>query len=347
MVVDNNMHWMPETLFDDEDFQREFLRQAPRNQDWYFYKTNIPGTDEEQLVLEQPRGTINVNYTRKDVDSSGRLEAMDKGGVDKAIMRIPIVEEWTDLNMCRKLNDMMFETRQRDPDRLKGLAIIPPYPDKDVFNELERCVKDLGCVGVEMAAHYGNRQLDDEIFRPYWAKIAELDVPVVVHHTPLPADYDSIYTSDMRRMMGRCFAQLNAVTRLLSCGLYEEHPNLRVIHSYMGGGFFAFNEIMMMRRSGKYKEEMKRVNRKTSVEQYEKYLRENVFFDMCHANPWGKKHMEFAIDALGAEHVLFGTSYPIRFEWAFDGVEFMNSLDISDEERALVLGGNAERLFKL
>jgi len=115
----------------------------------------------------------------------------------------------------------------------------------------------------------------------------------------------------------------------------------------MGGGFFAFTEMMNIRPSGKYKEEMSRVRDPRMGAKFEGYLKNNVYFDMCHASPWGKEHMEFAIRTLGAEHVLYASSYPIKMEWAYEGVNFVKSLDLPEEDKALVLGGNAQRLFKL
>lgn len=348
MIVDSNMHWMPEDLFKDETLQNEILRMPPRSEGLYATKTTIPETDKEQITIDQPKGYQNLNYTELDVNAEKRIKSMDEIGVDKAVMRIPCLEEWASLEMAKKLNNLMHETYLKNPDRLAPLAIVPPWGDKDCLYELERCVKELGCVGVEMAAHYGDMHLDEEDFRPHWKKINELGVPVVVHHTPLPAAYQSIYRMDKtRRLLGRVFAQLTCVTRLLFSGLYDEFPDQKVIHSYMGGGFFAFTEMMNVRPSGKYKEEMRRVRDPRMGAKFESYLKNNVYFDMCHASPWGKSHMEFAIKALGPEHVLYGSSYPIKMEWAYEGVPFIKSLDISEEDKALVLGGNAARLFNL
>jgi predicted TIM-barrel fold metal-dependent hydrolase len=347
MIVDNNMHWMPETMFTDEALLEEILRIPPRSEECFAEKTTIPGTDKVQIILEQPKGYQNVNYTESDADAEKRIKTMDEIGIDKAILRVPVIEEWLNLEMSRKFNDLMYETVQKNPDRLKPVAIVPPWGDKACLYELERCVKELGCVAVEMSAHYGSMHLDEEVFRPHWRKINELGIPAIIHHTPLPAAYQSLYQTGSRRMLGRCFAQMTCLARLVHSGLYDELPDQKVIHSYMGGGFFAFTEIMNMNPANKQKEEMQRVHHGVTGEKFERYLRNNIYLDMCHASPWGKRHMEFAIEVMGADHILFGTSYPIRFEWAYDGVPFIQSLDISEEEKALVLGGNAERLFKL
>jgi metal-dependent hydrolase of the TIM-barrel fold len=48
---------------------------------------------------------------------------------------------------------------------------------------------------------------------------------------------------------------------------------------------------------------------------------------------------------LGADHIIYGSSYPVRNEWLIDGPTFVRNLDISDEEKDLILEGNAKRLY--
>ena len=68
---------------------------------------------------------------------------------------------------------------------------------------------------------------------------------------------------------------------------------------------------------------------------------------MSHAAPWGKEALECAVRNLGAEHVIFGSSYPVRRQWLTEGADFVRSLAISEEGKALVLGGNAQRLYHI
>jgi predicted TIM-barrel fold metal-dependent hydrolase len=50
---------------------------------------------------------------------------------------------------------------------------------------------------------------------------------------------------------------------------------------------------------------------------------------------------------MGADRLLFGCSYPVRIEWLIHGVEFVNSLNVSDEEKKLMLGVDAQKPFKI
>ncbi len=68
---------------------------------------------------------------------------------------------------------------------------------------------------------------------------------------------------------------------------------------------------------------------------------------MSHAQPWGKRGLEFAVEMLGADHIVFGSSYPVRKEWLLEGPAFVKSLDLPEEEKNLLLGGNAQRLYQI
>jgi len=306
----------------------------------------VPGTNDPQIVIEKPKGYENLNYYELNTDTAKRVELMDEGGIDKAILRIPCWEEWLTLEMAIKLNDMMAKTVRDHPDRFIGLAMVPPWGDKDCLKEVERCINELGCSGVEMATHYGNLYLDEEEFRPYFKKLNELNVPICIHHTPQPVDYGHTYHyTNVRRGFGRIIDQLTSLGRVLHSGLLDECPNLRLIYSYMAGGFFAFSSMFTMKKSP-----VKEVMERGDIARGEKvqgYLERNIYFDMCHAPFWGKDHLEFATKVLGADHVLFATSCPVRLEWILQGVEFIKNLDIDEKDKDLILGGNAQRLFNI
>jgi len=345
MIVDINMHTLPEYLFQDEATLESYLRVAPQAYGEHARLAPLPGSDDKQIVIEKPRGYANLNFGPNTVDVSARLAVMDRAGLDKAILRTPCWQEWLTLEMCRKVNDAMARTVSDHPDRFFGVATIPPWGDKGCIAELERCLDELGFVGVELAAHYGDLYLDDEIFRPYLRKLNELGVPVVVHHTPLPVDYQHLYEyNNLRRSIGRCVDQMTAVGRELFSGLFEECPNLRLIHTMLGGGMFAFSEQILPRRS-QVKEEFDRFD--PQVEKFREYFRNNLYFDMSTPTAWSKAQLECAVKEFGADHILYGSSYPVRLDWVLSGPDHVRSLDISDEEKELIFCGNAKRLFKI
>ena len=56
--------------------------------------------------------------------------------------------------------------------------------------------------------------------------------------------------------------------------------------------------------------------------------------------------LRHAIDCMGADHVLYGSDYPVCDPSVFLGGVLMN-IHVTDAERELVLSGNAKRLLNL
>jgi predicted TIM-barrel fold metal-dependent hydrolase len=344
MIIDSNMHWLPENLFDDEALLGSFLNVVPRQYGIHAKLAPIPGKDLRQIVIEQPKGCEILNYAENQYCCEDQIKDMNEAGIDKGILRIPCWQEWLDLETCKKLNDGLAKQLKANPGRFIALAVVPPWGTKDSLKELERCVKQLGFSGVQMAAHYGNLYLDEEEFRPHFKKIHEMNIPVVVHHTPLPVDFASLckYTN-LRRQYGRCVAQATAVGRELFSGMFDEFPNLKLIHSMLGGGFFAYSNMLAPKITGK--DAVERFH--PQAEKIGQYLKNNIYFDTSGSVQWGKIQEECAVKVLGADHILYGSSYPIRRDWFFQGVDFVKKLDIDEESKALILSKNAIRLFNI
>ena len=127
--------------------------------------------------------------------------------------------------------------------------------------------------------------------------------------------------------------------------MFDEMPGLKFIHTMFGGNWFA-NYNLLTPKMGKKKEAMQRLDA-TEGDKILGYLKNNLYFDTTHPASWGKDQVECAIKVCGADHLLFGSSFPVFYNWQAQGVEFMKGLDITDEQRKLIMSDNAIRLFKL
>ncbi|MFG1926941.1 amidohydrolase family protein [Cryptosporangium sp. NPDC048952] len=345
-VVDINIHHLPEDLFSNPTMLNGFLDSAPRG---FGEIARVAQLDDgrQQLILEKPAGYQNLNYVEGDYSAEAKLAAMDEAGVDYGIMRVPVWQEWLPLETCKAVNDNAHEIVKRSNGRLFSTACVPPWGGKENVYELERCVNELGVVGVQLACHYGQLYLDDPVFEPYLKVIERLDVPVIVHHTPLPVEWKTVidYTN-LRREFGRITDQATAVGRELFSGMFDRMPGLRFIHTMLGGNWFANTALLTPHASNK-KEAITRLD-PTGGEKIKSYLENNIFFDLTHPHSWGKAQVECAIEVNGADHYMFGSSFPVFYGWMSQGVEFLkNTVEISDAEREMVLAGNAKRLFNL
>jgi hypothetical protein len=84
----------------------------------------------------------------------------------------------------------------------------------------------------------------------------------------------------------------------------------------------------------------------------------NIHLDTSSSNGWMKYHPGLALDAvfrqaigvLGAQRLIFGTDssfFPRGWQKGVHDAQLaaMKSAGVTDEERALILGGNFDRLF--
>jgi uncharacterized protein len=344
MIIDANMHWLPEDLFTDEYLRSSFLNAVPREYGTYAHLAPVPGKKLTQIVIEKPKGYEVLNYAENQYSSADQIQDMNQARIDKAVLRLPCWQEWISLEICQKINDLLHRHTQKNPGRFLPMAVVPPWGTRESVKELERCIKELGFSGVQMAAHYGTLYLDEEEFRPYFSVINKMEIPVVVHHTPISVDHSSIikYTNQ-RRQYGRCIDQGVAVGRELFSGMFDMFPNLKMMHSMLGGGFFAYVNMLAPKSTGQ-----DAVDRfESEGEKIHKYLRNNIFFDVSGAVQWGKPQLECAVKVFGADHILYGSSYPIRRDWFSQGVDFVKNLDIAEKDKAAILGDNAVKLFKI
>ena len=346
MTIDANMYWLPEELFTNEKMLEEFMRCIPEVYGVHARCEEVPGTTKKQIVLEEPKGCENLNYVQGEYQMEKQLGDMDKAGVEKAILKIPCCHTWLSLEMCKKFNDGLAKHVKEGKGRFAALAVVPPYGGKEAIYELERCVKDLGMTGVQISSHYGNKYLDDEIFRPFFRKLNEMKMTAYVHHSPIPVDHQSItdYTN-LRRSYGRCMDQTIAIGREVFGGLFDECPDVKLVHSMLGGAFFSYLSSMFRKKpAGAQQDTVKRFE--TDTDRFCDQIRENIYYEVSHAQPWGKDLLECAAKILGADHIIFGTSYPVRAEWLTGGPEFIQQLELTKEEKKQILGENARSIYR-
>ncbi len=154
-------------------------------------------------------------------------------------------------------------------------------------------------------------------------------------------DYASLLGHDnVRRSLGRVVDQLTAVSREIFSDLFEELPDLKLVHSMMGGGFFVFKTMLFPTDSGGGR--FRTDNAKNA-----EHLQKNIFFEMSHAQPWGKPALELAVEELGADHIIYGSSYPVKKVWLEGGPSTVQSLNVSDDVKQLILSENAKNLYAI
>ncbi|MBQ9985615.1 MAG: amidohydrolase [Oscillospiraceae bacterium] len=107
------------------------------------------------------------------------IKTLDVLGVDKVVSSVPVAaERHCTPEQFRAANDLMYEMTQLYPGRVYGQAFVNPGYCEEMKAELERCVKELGFVGVKLYHQY---RMDDPAMFALVEKCIELDIPILMH----------------------------------------------------------------------------------------------------------------------------------------------------------------------
>jgi hypothetical protein len=99
---------------------------------------------------------------------------MERAGIDKAFMIAPALGIW---NVPYETIDQAV---RKYPDKFYGLAGINPEDRMKGVYELERAIKELGFVGAHLYPHWFKTPPNDKIYYPFYAKCAELGIPIEI-----------------------------------------------------------------------------------------------------------------------------------------------------------------------
>src|SRR4051812_22313639 len=115
-----------------------------------------------------------------------RIETMDRQGVDMQALSINFYWWYAaDRDLARRIvsaqNEGLAAWVAKYPDRFVALASVALQFPELAADQLEDGVKRLGLRGASIGGHANGEDLSLPKYDPFWAKAAELGVPVFMH----------------------------------------------------------------------------------------------------------------------------------------------------------------------
>ena len=304
-----------------------------------------PEFEPRQLYSSPETMKYNTEYRASELntaqfeDAEQRLADMDAQGVDVQVLSVPPTEyfywlpEADALRVNRIQHERFAEVVAEWPDRFAAVANVPLEHPALAVEVLREAHRDFGFRGVEISADVLGRDLDDRCFDPVWEACVELGMTAILHpqgftHGQRFTDYYLV------NVMCMPLASTVAVTKMILGGVWNRHPDLRLLVVH-GGGYLPFY-VARTDHAWRVRPELRH---ELDVPPSEVLRR--IYVD---TNVFDPRMVEQLVADLGAEHVLMGTDYPFDMG-TVDPVGFLADVALSDADRALVLGGNAARLF--
>ena len=277
--------------------------------------------------------------TLEPYDPAAKLRDMDAAGIDVTVLtvNIPGPELLTPelgVQGARICNDYLAELCARYPGRFVGLATLPLQDVPAAMAEYRRAIHGLGLRGIFLFSHVAGTPLDAAEFEPLYAEAERDRVPLVLHPT-VPTWADVIKDYSMIPMVGLMVDTSFAMLRLILSGTLERHPDLLLVHPHCGG------VLPYLMPRVEEQTEVKRRGREHIRKPPGEYYR-NVYLDIVSPSALA---MEFAYRSSRPDRLLFGSDHPwVKIEAI---LEHFNRLEIPEAEKAMILGENPCRLFRI
>jgi len=325
MIIDIHNHFYPPEYI-------EAIKKGPSN-------VRVTYDADDNPLLHYP-GDYNILVPgHRDIDF--REKELEKAGVDMQILTFTtpgtqIETPKRSEELARMVNDGFAKIMDEHRDRFTALATLPMNDPDASSVELERVFKDLGFGGVMVYSNINGVALSDQRFWPIYERANELDAVFYIHPN-YPVGVEAMTEYWLMPLVGFTFDTTLAAAKLVFSGVAEKFPNIKWVLAHLGGaipylaerldrGYFAFKECR------------ERISQPPS-----EYLR-NFYYDSVN---FDIKALKLAVDFAGVDHILAGSDYPHQIGSLKQMVESIKSLDVSEEEKAGMLGGNAKKLLEI
>jgi uncharacterized protein len=228
--------------------------------------------------------------------------------------------------------------------RLRGIAVTP-IEHGEVAVDVMREAKDLGLVATHIPPALATRNLDHPDLDEFYAAAVELDMPLGIHGAPgmhLPKIGVDRFTNYIQvHCISFPFDQMTAMTALVSGGVFDRHPRLRVAFLEAGVGWVPFFIDRLHEHFEKRGDWIERGWQRDPQE----YLRAGNIWTTCEPE---EPILPGVIDVLGDDFIMFASDYPHwDGEWPESTKHLRTRSDLSEDTRAKIGGSNAQRFYGL
>ena len=279
--------------------------------------------EANQLRLLRERGADMTLF-------SPRASAMEHHVGDE-----PVSQTWT-----RACNNLVARVTQLFPQTFVGVAQLPQSPGVAIAEsipELERCVNDLGFVGVNLnpdpsGGRWNGPPMTDPAWYPLYEKLVELDVPAMIH---VSSSCNPNFHATGAHYMN---ADTTVFMQLVQGDLFADFPTLRFVIPH-GGGAVPYHW-------GRYRGLADMLNRP----ELSHHVMDNVYFDTCVYHQAGIDLLTKVIDS---KNILFGSEMvgavrgidPTTGHYFDDTKRYVDAANLTPAQREAIYSGNALRVY--
>ncbi|MBX7219281.1 MAG: amidohydrolase family protein [Blastocatellia bacterium] len=121
-----------------------------------------------------------LDQTKDGISVDEMLRRMDQAGIERGLLVATTGGDVGSDIFFEKPYTLIAGTINQYPDRFRGIMGINPSRIMPWLGKLEKAVKEYGFVGAHLYPHWFKRPPDDRMYYPFYAKCAELKIPIQI-----------------------------------------------------------------------------------------------------------------------------------------------------------------------
>jgi aminocarboxymuconate-semialdehyde decarboxylase len=269
-----------------------------------------------------------------------RFKDMERMGVDRQILSFTpwiahyILEAEASRDLVVSVNDAMSALIRKYPDKFSCMATVPLQDPPAAADVLSRA-KQAGHIGVMITSNIVGMNLSDPSLDVFWAKVAELDLPVYIHPTNVCGGKDRLKDFYLGNFIGNPLDTTIAAACLIFGGVLDRYPNLHFYLSHMGGF------VPWIRGRWQHGYGVREEPKVHGAKDPEKYFKKFFYDPIIH----NADCFEFAVKTLGVDRILYGTDYPADMGYHQPAWKIPGLSRLSKAAQDKILFGNAKKLY--
>ena len=273
-------------------------------------------------------------------DIAYRQDVIAKEGVDRQVITLTtpgvhVEQPARAVTLARLVNDAFAKVMKERGAHFTALATLPLNDPAASVAELKRAMTELGMPGAMVFSNVNGVALADPRYEPLY-KEADARGAVMHIHPTFPVGVEAMKDYWLMPLVGFLMDTTLAAAHLVFAGVMERYPRINWVLSHLGGaipylaerldrGFHAFAECRA------------NIKRPPSAS-LRRFYYDTVNFDV--------DALKLAVAFAGPEHILAGSDYPHAIGSIPSMLKALKALPVTEEQRAGILGGNAERLLR-
>lgn len=269
------------------------------------------------------------------------LKSMDEAGIGKAVLLYPTSDAHLKMggwqNVCEVYNAEIAKKVKENKERFWGAGILPIDEESKIPAELNR-IKNLGLKAISLASSYEGNFLDNEIFFPIFEFCSRENFPIFVHSQIInPIGFERVDDPLITPVVEYVFDMTVSVAKLMMSGIFNKFPQVKFVFGHFAGvipfikdRFDATYQMLRQRQIVK------------DIGALPSEIFKKIYVDTSGVKSVSMLNM--ALETFSPDKILWGSDFPAKRDLK-ESIETINKLNLREEEKQGILGGNLGKIF--